>query len=139
MQRLIVVWIYILFGIFISNFAIASNLNPEKILDSVDDLYRSNTSYGILTLSVTTKNWQRTLTLEQWSKGEDRHLIKVLKPKKEKGLTTLRVDNNVWNYMPKVNRVVKIPSSMMASSWMGSHFTNDDLVKQSRIDRKSVV
>ncbi len=86
MQRLIVVWIYILFGIFISNFAIASNLNPEKILDSVDDLYRSNTSYGILTLSVTTKNWQRTLTLEQWSKGEDRHLIKVLKPKKEKAL-----------------------------------------------------
>ena len=55
------------------------------------------------------------------------------KPKKEKDLTTLRVDNNVWNYMPKVKRVVKIPSSMMASSWMGSHFTNDDLVKQSRM------
>ena len=63
MQRLILVWINILFGIFISNFAIASNLNPEKILNSVDDLYRSNTSYGILALSVTTKNWQRTLTL----------------------------------------------------------------------------
>ena len=133
MRRLIVVWIYILFGIFFINHAIASNLNPEKILNSVDDLYRSNTSYGTLTLSVTTADWQRTLTLEQWSKGEDRHLIRVLNPKKEKGLTTLRVDNNVWNYMPKVKRVVKIPSSMMSSSWMGSHFTNDDLVKQSRM------
>jgi len=61
MIRLTIVATCILFKIFLSNFAFASNLNPEKILDSVDDLYRSNTSYGILTLSVTTKNWQRTL------------------------------------------------------------------------------
>ena len=115
------------------NHAYASNLNPEKILDSVDDTYRSNTSHGILTLAVTTANWQRTLTLEQWSKGKDKHLIKILKPKKEKDLATLRVNNNVWNYMPKVKKVVKIPSSMMSSSWMGSHFTNDDLIKQSRM------
>ena len=121
------------FGIFFSTCADASNLNPKKILDSVDDVYRSNASHGILTLTVTTTNWQRTLTLEQWSKGKNKHLIKVLKPKKEKDLATLRVDNNVWNYMPKVKKVVKIPSSMMSSSWMGSHFTNDDLVKQSRM------
>jgi len=133
MVRLTIIGAWVLFEVFLSSFAFASNLNPEKILNSVDDVYRSNTSYGILTLSVTTTNWQRTLTLEQWSKGKDKHLIRVLKPKKEKDLTTLRVDNNVWNYMPKVKRVVKIPSSMMASSWMGSHFTNDDLVKQSRM------
>ena len=124
---------FLFFGIFFSTCANASNLNPEKILNSVDDVYRSNASHGILTLAVTTTNWQRTLTLEQWSKGNNMHLIKVLKPKKEKDLATLRVDNNVWNYMPKVKRVVKIPSSMMSSSWMGSHFTNDDLVKQSRM------
>ena len=118
--------------IFISN-SKANNISPEKILNNVDDLYRSNASHSILTLSVTTVNWQRTLTLEQWSKGEDKSLIKILKPKKEKGLATLRVDKNMWNYMPKVKRVVKIPSSMMSSSWMGSHFTNDDLVKQSRM------
>ena len=118
--------------IFIST-SKADNINPEKILNNVDDLYRSNASHGIITLSVITINWQRTLTLEQWSKGEDKSLIKVLKPKKEKGLATLRSDKNVWNYMPKVKRVVKIPSSMMSSSWMGSHFTNDDLVKQSRM------
>ena len=119
-------------SIFISN-SKADNISPEKILNNVDDLYRSNSSHAILTLSVTTVNWQRTLSLEQWSKGEDKSLIKVLKPKKEKGLATLRVDKNVWNYMPKVKRVVKIPSSMMSSSWMGSHFTNDDLVRQSRM------
>ena len=121
-----------IFFIF-SNYVNASNLDPEKILDGVDDLYRSNASHGIITLSVTTVNWQRTLTLEQWSKDEDKSLFKILKPKKEKGLATLRVDKNVWNYMPKVKRVVKIPSSMMSSSWMGSHFTNDDLVRESRM------
>ena len=129
MKKLLIV---ISLCIFIST-SKADNINPEKILNNVDDLYRSNASHGILTLSVTTVNWQRTLTLEQWSKGEDKSLIKILKPKKEKGLATLRVDKNMWNYMPKVKRVVKIPSSMMSSSWMGSHFTNDDLVKQSRM------
>ena len=124
---------YIFIFVSFSNYVNASNLDPEKILDGVDDLYRSNASHGIITLSITTVNWQRTLTLEQWSKGEDKSLLKILKPKKEKGLATLRVDQNVWNYMPKVKRVVKIPSSMMSSSWMGSHFTNDDLVKQSRM------
>ena len=123
------IFIFVIF----SNYVNASNLDSEKILDGVDDLYRSNASHGIITLSVTTVNWQRTLTLEQWSKDEDKSLFKILKPKKEKGLATLRVDKNVWNYMPKVKRVVKIPSSMMSSSWMGSHFTNDDLVKQSRM------
>jgi len=133
MIKLRIIVIFLLFKIFFSTYAIASDLDPEIILNKVDDLYRSNASHGILTLAVTTSNWQRTLTLEQWSKGNDMHLIKVLKPKKEKDLATLRVDNNVWNYMPKVKRVVKIPSSMMSSSWMGSHFTNDDLVKQSRM------
>ena len=129
MKKLLIV---ISLFIFIST-SKADNISPEKILNNVDDLYRSNASHGIITLSVITINWQRTLTLEQWSKGEDKSLIKVLKPKKEKGLATLRVDKNVWNYMPKVKRVIKVPSSMMSSSWMGSHFTNDDLVKQSRM------
>ena len=133
MIKLRIIVTFLLFKIFFSTCAIASNLDPEIILNNVDDIYRSNASHGILTLSVKTSNWQRSLTLEQWSKGNDMHLLKVLKPKKEKNLATLRVDKNVWNYMPKVKRVVKIPSSMMSSSWMGSHFTNDDLVKQSRM------
>ena len=133
MIKLRLIIIFLLFKIFFSTYAIASDLDPKIILNNVDDIYRSNASHGILTLAVTTSNWQRSLTLEQWSKGNNMHLIKVLKPKKEKDLATLRVDNNVWNYMPKVKRVVKIPSSMMSSSWMGSHFTNDDLVKQSRM------
>ena len=67
----LIINIFIVFIVFFANCVNALNLDPKKILDDVDDLYRSNASHGILTLSVTTVNWQRTLTLEQWSKGKD--------------------------------------------------------------------
>ena len=60
-------------------------------------------------------------------------LARILYPRKEAGTATLRTENNIWNYLPKVDRTIKIPSSMMGGSWMGSHFTNDDLVKHSRL------
>jgi outer membrane lipoprotein-sorting protein len=108
-------------------------LTPKKILDKVDDLFRSRSSHGFGTMTVATAHWKRSLSLEMWSKGKDRSLVRILAPKKEKGTTTLRSGNDIWNYLPKVNRVIKLPSSMMAASWMGSHFTNDDLVKESRM------
>jgi outer membrane lipoprotein-sorting protein len=108
-------------------------LTPKQILDKVDDLFRSNSSKGLATMTVTTAHWKRSLSLEMWSKGKDRSLMRVLAPKKEKGTATLRSGNDIWNYLPKVKRVIKLPSSMMAASWMGSHFTNDDLVKESRM------
>jgi outer membrane lipoprotein-sorting protein len=69
--------------------------------------------------------------MEAWSEGKDKSLVKILAPKKDRGIATLKVDKNIWNYLPKINRVTKIPPSMMMGSWMGSHFTNDDLVKES--------
>ncbi len=108
-------------------------LTPRQILDKVDDLFRSNSSKALATMTVTTAHWKRSLSLEMWSKGKDKSLVRVLAPKKEKGTTTLRSGNDIWNYLPKVKRVIKLPSSMMAASWMGSHFTNDDLVKESRM------
>ena len=108
-------------------------LTPKQILDKVDDLFRSQSSHGFATMTVATAHWKRSLTLEMWSKGKDKSLVRILAPKKEKGTTTLRSGNDIWNYLPKVKRVIKLPSSMMAASWMGSHFTNDDLVKESRM------
>jgi outer membrane lipoprotein-sorting protein len=105
------------------------------LLDAVDDLYRSDQSRARMRMEVTTPNWSRSLVLEAWSKGEDLSLFRILAPKKEKGTTTLRRDNEIWNYLPKVRRVMKLPSSMMSASWMGSDFSNDDLVKESRMTR----
>jgi len=111
----------------------ASTLTAKDILDRVDDLFRGDSSHGRMVMTVTTVNWKRSLTIEAWSEGKDKSLLRILAPTKEKGTATLRVDNDIWNYLPKVNRVIKLPSSMMGSSWMGSHFTNDDLVKESRM------
>jgi outer membrane lipoprotein-sorting protein len=110
----------------------AEPLTAKAILDKVDDLYRGTSSHGKMTMEVVTAHWRRTLSLEFWSKGKDKSLIRILSPLKEKGTATLRSGNEIWNYLPKVNRVIKLPSSMMSASWMGSHFTNDDLVKESR-------
>ncbi len=110
-----------------------SGLTPKEILDIVDDLWREDSSHGTMTMTINTLHWTRSLTIEIWSKGKDKSMMRILAPKKEKGMATLRSENNIWNYLPKVSKVMKLPSSMMSSSWMGSHFTNDDLVKESRM------
>jgi hypothetical protein len=110
-----------------------SELGARELLDRVDDVYRGKSSHGEVTMKVVTKHWTRRLTMEVWSKGSKRSLVRILSPLKEKGTATLMVENDIWNFLPKVQRVIKVPSSMMGSSWMGSHFTNDDLVKKNRM------
>lgn len=104
----------------------------EDLLNKSDDLMRGTSSKGKVTMNVKTKRWERSLTMEMWSLGTEKSLIKILSPAKERGTATLKVDNNIWNYLPKVDRTIKVPASMMSGSWMGSHFSNDDLVKESR-------
>lgn len=111
----------------------AEPLGAREILDHVDDLFRGTASHGQMTMTITTAHWTRTLSLEFWNRGTDKSLVRILAPVKEEGTATLRVGNDLWNYLPKVKRVIKLPSSMMSAAWMGSHFTNNDLVKQSRM------
>ncbi len=110
-----------------------NELTAEDILNRVDDLYRGDSSMGMMTMEIVTEHWSRTLSMDFWTKDKDRSLFKILSPKKEKGTATLRSGNDIWNYLPKVNRTIKVPSSMMSSAWMGSHFSNDDLVRESRM------
>ena len=108
-------------------------LTPREVLDRFDDLYRGESSHAVLAMSVVTEHWTRELRLEAWSQGREKSLFRILSPRKERGTATLKSGRQMWNYLPKVDRVIKVPSSMMAGSWMGSHFTNDDLVKESRM------
>lgn len=110
-----------------------AQVDPVEIIDAVERLYRGDSSHSVATMQVVTGHWERTLTMEAWSLGTDFFLVRLRYPKKEAGTATLKAGNNIWNYLPKVDRTIKIPSSMMGGSWMGSHFTNDDLVKQSRL------
>jgi outer membrane lipoprotein-sorting protein len=102
----------------------------EEIVRRVDGLYRSGTSEATVEMEVVTPNWQRTLRMKVWSRGMSDTFIRVLEPKKESGFATLRLGNEMWNYLPKTAKVLRVPPSMMMSSWMGSDLTNDDLVKE---------
>ena len=105
----------------------------RELLDGTDDMHRGESSHVTITMDVKTRRWTRSLTMESWSQGKDRSLIVIRSPAKEAGMATLMVDDNIWNYLPKVDRTMKVPASLMGGSWMGSHFTNDDLVKDSRM------
>lgn len=111
----------------------AENLSAQDIVKHSDDLMRGDTSQGRYKMTVTTPNWTRTIELVVYTFGRDKTFIHILSPAKEAGITTLRIKNNMWNYLPKVERTIKIPPSMMLQPWMGSDFTNDDLVKESSI------
>ncbi|MDX1778745.1 MAG: outer membrane lipoprotein-sorting protein, partial [Thermodesulfobacteriota bacterium] len=105
----------------------------QEILDKIDKMWRGESSVGTYQMKIKTSNWERNLRIKSWTKGLDYTLITIEYPKKEKGVSTLKVQNNLWNFLPKINRVIKVPSSLMMGSWMGSHFTNDDLVKESTL------
>jgi outer membrane lipoprotein-sorting protein len=113
--------------------SLSEELSPKEILDKIDKLYRGKSSIGTFSMKIKTAHWERSLRIKSWTKGLDYTLIRIEYPKKEKGVSTLKVKNNLWNYLPKIKRVIKVPSSLMMGSWMGSHFTNDDLVKESTL------
>ncbi|UCG61014.1 MAG: outer membrane lipoprotein-sorting protein [Candidatus Zixiibacteriota bacterium] len=109
------------------------SVDVNDLIREVDRMYRSKTSYTELEMEIVTPHWQRTLSMYGWSEGMDKTFIRITSPAKEKGVATLRIENEMWNYLPKTNKVMKIPPSMMMGSWMGSDFTNDDIVKESSL------
>lgn len=108
----------------------SNDVNIDEVVEKIDQLYRSESSYAKMRMQIITPHWERTLEMRAWSEGMDKTMIRILSPAKEKGVGTLRIGNEMWNYLPKTNKVIKIPPSMMMSSWMGSDFNNDDLVSE---------
>ncbi len=107
----------------------------EDVIRNLDDLYRTSASTGHVELIAKTETQTRHLKMRVWSKGKDKSLIIIDEPAREAGMATLKVGNNLWNYLPKISRTIRTPQSMMLSSWMGTDFTNDDLVKDTSYER----
>jgi outer membrane lipoprotein-sorting protein len=116
----------------------AAEPTVDELMRTVDDMARGKSSAGTMTMHVKTARWERTMSMQVWSRGTDQTLVRILSPAKEKGTATLKVGENIWNYLPNVDRTIKVPSTMMSGSWMGSHFNNDDLVRSSRLSRDFV-
>ena len=113
--------------------AAQTSASAREIIERVDRVLRGDSSHGVARMEVVTEHWERELVIEMWSLGTDYSLVRVQSPAREAGTATLMADDDIWNYLPKVDRAIKIPASMMAGAWMGSHFTNDDLVKESQL------
>lgn len=113
--------------------AVSAQAVPDlpQIVHRLDDLYRSQSSHAVMTMTVTRRRGTRELTLESWSRGEDEALIVIREPAREAGTATLRTEEGLWNYAPRADRLIRIPSGLLSESWMGSHFTNDDLLRES--------
>ncbi|MFB6262390.1 MAG: outer membrane lipoprotein-sorting protein [Bradymonadaceae bacterium] len=106
----------------------------EAIMDKLDTLYRADSSHAVMEMVVKKPRGTRKLKLEAWSKGEDKMLVVIREPAREAGTATLRTDEGLWNYAPRADRLIRIPSGLLSDSWMGSHFTNDDLMRETSYD-----
>ena len=109
--------------------AVAEERDATQIVREAVNHWRGLASESVMTMVIHRPDWERTMTMRAWTKGDDRSLVRVLEPKKDRGNGTLTDDNSMWSYSPKVNRVIKIPASMMGQSWMGSDFSNKDVAR----------
>ena len=101
--------------------------DAKDIVRDAINHWRGTSSQGEMTMTIHRPDWERSMSMETWTQGEKRSLIRVTAPPKDRGNGTLMDDNNMWSFSPKINRVIKVPSSMMGQSWMGSDFSNKDI------------
>jgi len=119
--------IFLTFACIVSAGLPAGAQEAADIVRATIDNWRGKSSYGEMTMTIHRPSWERTMSMRAWTQGSKKSLVRITAPKKDAGNGTLMVDNNMWSYAPKVNRVIKVPSSMMGQSWMGSDFSNKDV------------
>ncbi len=105
----------------------------DEIVKKLDKNFRGESIYMKITMNIKSLRHERTIKMKTWAKGKDKSFVKIIFPPRDKGITFLSLDNEMWNYVPKIERIIKIPPSMMLQNWMGSDISNDDMVNQSSI------
>ncbi len=124
---------YLYFLFLLSAYVYA--ITPNELIQKLEDNINGKSADMDITMVVDTSKTVRTMKMTSLSIGKDKSFIKILYPKKDQGITFLKIDHTMWQYVPKIERIIKIPASMMLQSWMGSDFSNDDLVKESSISQ----
>ncbi|MEQ9298315.1 MAG: outer membrane lipoprotein-sorting protein [Cyclobacteriaceae bacterium] len=107
--------------------------DATEIIRKADEKMQGKSNRGTMTMQIVRPKWTREITMKTWSKGTEYSLVLITAPARDKGTGTLKRDRELWSWQPSIDRVIKMPPSMMMQSWMGSDFTNDDLVNQSSI------
>jgi len=107
----------------------------KEIIFRGETQMRGASSQTTMRMTIQRPQYERELVLRTWSMGQEKAVVEILRPAKEEGVVSLRLNHNMWNYLPKTDQVVRVPASLMLQSWMGSDFTNDDLMKASSLSR----
>ncbi len=107
----------------------AQERDADEIIRDAVDHWRGVSSYSEIQMVIHRPDWERSMTMRAWTQGDEQSLVRVTEPARDRGNGTLTDDDSMWTYSPRVNRVIKIPSSMMGQSWMGSDFSNKDIAK----------
>jgi outer membrane lipoprotein-sorting protein len=125
MKRLSLAVLVVLSGLNVA--ADAADRDAKSIVRDAINHWRGTSSQGAMTMTIHRPEWERSMSMQFWTQGEKRSLIRVTAPRKDRGNGTLMDGNNMWSFSPKINRVIKVPSSMMGQGWMGSDFSNKDI------------
>ena len=120
-------------ALLLLNVAEAQQPEAADLIRKAMDHWRGLTSLSEMTMTIHRPDWERAMTMRSWSKGDKQSLVRVIEPKRDAGNGTLLNENNMWTFTPKINRIIKVPSSMMSQSWMGSDFSNKDISKSTDI------
>jgi len=107
----------------------AQALTPRELVEAAMEQWRGSNSYSEMTMTIHRPSWQRTMSMRSWTEGQKQSLVRITAPKKDRGNGTLVKDTAMWTFAPKINRIIKIPSSMMSQGWMGSDFSSRDISK----------
>ncbi|HEX3020373.1 MAG TPA: outer membrane lipoprotein-sorting protein [Chitinispirillaceae bacterium] len=121
-----------IFAIFIYTSLIFSQ-DPKEIVKMANDKLRGESLLSTMTMTIVRPQWSRKLSMKTWEKGDRYSLILITAPAKDNGTSFLKRGNDLWQWLPSIQRTIKIPGSMMNQSWMGSDFTNDDLVREASV------
>jgi len=112
----------------------AQSLSATEIIRKADEKFRGEmTGYSVMTMTIVRPTWQRTVEFKSWAKEDDYALTLITAPAREKGQTFLKRGNEMWSWNPAISRLIKLPPSMMSQGWMGSDYTNDDILRESSV------
>ncbi len=124
----------VLFILSAFQYAAAQQLSATDVIRKADEkLNGEKSGYSVMTMTVIRPTWQRTVEIKSWSLGDDYALALITAPAREKGQTFLKRGSEMWSWNPVINRLIKLPPSMMSQGWMGSDYTNDDILRESSV------
>jgi outer membrane lipoprotein-sorting protein len=111
----------------------SQDITGKQVIEKADALQRGETNEGVMSMTIIRPKWERKITMKNWSKGTEFSMTYITSPVKDKGQVFLKRESEMWNWVPTINRMIKLPPSMMSQGWMGSDYSNDDILKESSI------